>query len=98
MSNVTSGRLDRILAAATLAGQPSGEVLRLERGALRINQTAIARVMGVTRQRVDDLERGKRRLNPEMIERYRAALQLIEHIAPADPRGVTLANARRVVK
>jgi len=87
-----------VLAAATLAGRPTGEVLRLERTALRIAQTAIARQLGVSRQRVDDLERGKRRLSPDMIERYRAALLLIETIAPTDPRGVTLADARRVDK
>lgn len=93
MSNGTSGRLDKVLAAATLAGQPSGSILRLERLALRVDQSALARQMGITRQRLDVLER-KERLTPEMIERYRAALRLIVTIAPADARGATLANAR----
>jgi transcriptional regulator with XRE-family HTH domain len=93
MSNGTSGRLDKVLAAATLAGEPSGAILRLERLALRIDQSALARQMGITRQRLDVLER-RDRLTPEMIERYRSALRLIVTIAPADGRGATLANAR----
>jgi hypothetical protein len=80
MGNGTSGRLDRILAAATIAGRPSGSVLRLERLALRVNQQALAAQLGMSRQRLDVLER-RERLTPEMIERYRAALRVIVSIA-----------------
>jgi DNA-binding Xre family transcriptional regulator len=83
MGNGTSGRLDRILAAATIAGRPSGTVLRLERLALRVNQTALAAQLGMSRQRLDILER-RERLTPEMIERYRAALRVIVSIAQPD--------------
>jgi len=93
MSNGTSGRLDKVLAHATIAGRPSGSVLRLERLALRIDQKALARQMGITRQRLDVLER-RDTLTPEMVERYRAGLLVIVTIAPGDVRGVTLANAR----
>lgn len=82
----TSGRLDRVLAAATLAGGPTGAVLRLERLALRVDQVALARQMGFTRQRLDQLER-REKLTPEMIERYRAALTLIVRIAPDAGQG-----------
>ena len=80
MGNGTSGRLDRILAAATIAGRPSGSVLRLERLALRVNQKALAAQLGMSRQRLDVLER-RDQLTPEMIERYRAALRVIVSIA-----------------
>lgn len=85
MSNGTSGRLDRVLAAATLAGRPSGSVLRLERLALRIDQTAFAKQLGMSRQRLDKLER-RERLTDAMIERYRAALRTTMLIVgPPDP-------------
>lgn len=87
MSNGTSGRLERVLASATLAGQPSGSVLRLERLALRIDQSALARQMGMSRQRLDVLER-KERLTSEMIERYRAALLRMVSIVGVDVPGV----------
>jgi transcriptional regulator with XRE-family HTH domain len=83
----TSGRLDRVLAAATLAGAPTGSVLRLERLALRINQTALAKQMGFSRQRLDELER-REKLTPEMVERYRAGLRLIVTIVPDAARGI----------
>ena len=76
MSTGTSGRLDKVIAHATLAGRPTGSILRLERQALRIEQTALAKQMGMSRQRLDILER-RERLTPEMVERYRAALRLI---------------------
>jgi transcriptional regulator with XRE-family HTH domain len=72
----TSGRLDKVLAAATLAGQPTGSVLRLERLALRIDQSALARQLGFSRQRLDQMER-REKLSPEFIERYRAALRMM---------------------
>jgi len=87
MSNGTSGRLDKILAHATIAGRPSGSVLRLERLALRIEQTALAKQMRMSRQRLDILER-RERLTPEMIERYRAGLRMIVTIVPDAGRGV----------
>lgn len=93
MSNGTSGRLDRVLAAATLAGRPSGPVLRLERLALRINQKSFAKFLGMSRQRLDELER-REKVTDELIERYRAGLRMIVTIAPDDGRGATLANAR----
>lgn len=81
----TSGRLDRILAAATIAGAPSGPLLRLERLALRVEQLALAKQLGISRQRLDVLER-QEKLNPDFVVRYRAALTLIVRIAPdADP-------------
>lgn len=84
-SDRTSGRLDRVLAHATIAGRPSGPVLRLERLALRIDQTAMARQMGVSRQRLDVLER-RQWLTTEMIERYRAALQtIVSIVGPPEP-------------
>ena len=89
----TSGRLDRVIAASTLAGYPSGAVLRLERLALRIDQSALARQMGMSRQRLDILER-REKPTPELVDRYRAALRMIVMIAAPDGRGVTLANAR----
>lgn len=76
-----------MLAAATLAGRPSGSVLRLERLALRIDQTALARQMGFSRQRLDELER-REKLTPEMVERYRAGLALIVTIVPDAARGI----------
>jgi len=82
-----SGRLDRVLAAATIAGAPTGAVLRLERLALRIDQSALARMMGMSRQRLDVLER-REMLTPEMVERYRAAILLIVRIAPDAEPGV----------
>jgi hypothetical protein len=83
MSNGTSGRLDKVLAAATIAGRPSGSVLRLERLALRIDQTMLAKHMHISRQRLDILER-RERLTDNMIERYRAALLMIVTIAQPD--------------
>jgi hypothetical protein len=87
MSNGTSGRLDKLLAHATIAGRPSGSVLRLERLALRIEQTALAKQMRMSRQRLDILER-RERLTPEMVERYRAGLRMIVTIVPDADRGV----------
>ena len=85
MSNGPAGRLEKILAHATLAGRPSGSVLRLERLALRIDQTMMAKHMHMSRQRLDTLER-RDRLTPEMVERYRAALLLIATIVePPSP-------------
>ena len=81
MSNATSGRLDKVLAHATIAGRPSGAVLRLERLALRIDQTAFAKAMGMSRQRLDILER-RETLTPEMVERYRGTLRMIVTIVP----------------
>ena len=86
-SSGTSGRLDKVLAHATIAGRPSGSVLRLERLALRIDQTAFARAMGVSRQRLDILER-REWLSPEMVERYRGALRMIVTIVPDADLGV----------
>ncbi len=83
----TSGRLDRVLAAATLAGRPSGAVLRLERLALRIDQSALARQLGMSRQRLDVLER-REKLTEEMVERYRGALAVMVSIVPDSARGV----------
>jgi transcriptional regulator with XRE-family HTH domain len=93
VSNGTSERLDKVLAHATVAGRPSGSILRLERLALRIDQKALARQMGMSRQGLDLVER-REKVAPAMVERYRAALLLIVTIAPADARGVTLAKAR----
>jgi hypothetical protein len=87
MTNGTSGRLDKVIAHATLAGRPSGSVLRLERLALRIDQTAFAKAMGMSRQRLDILER-RETLTPEMVERYRGALRMIVTIVPDAGRGV----------
>ena len=90
MSTGPSGRLDKVLAHATLAGRPSGSVLRLERLALRIDQTAFAKAMGMSRQRLDILER-RETLTPEMVERYRGVLRTIVTIAelpnPAPDKG-----------
>jgi phage gp36-like protein len=83
MSDGTSGRLDKVMAAATIAGRPSGSILRLERLALRIDQTMLAKHMHMSRQRLDVLER-RERLTDNMIERYRAALRLIVTIAEPD--------------
>ena len=83
----TSGRLDKVLAAATIAGRPTGAVLRLERMALRINQTAFAKQMGMSRQRLDKYERDEAPIAPPFIERYRAALRMIVTIVPDDGRG-----------
>ena len=80
----TSGRLDKVLAAATIAGQPTGAVLRLERLALRVEQTALAKQMGFSRQRLDLYERDQAPISPLFIKRYRAALTLIVRIAPDD--------------
>jgi transcriptional regulator with XRE-family HTH domain len=63
-------------------------VLRLERLALRIDQTALARQLGMSRQRLDVLER-REKLTPEMIERYRAALRTMTMIVEPP----SLANA-----
>ena len=83
MSDGTSGRLDKVMAAATIAGRPSGSILRLERLALRIDQTMLAKHMHMSRQRLDILER-RERLTDNMIERYRAALRMIVTIAEPD--------------
>ena len=83
MSDGTSGRLDKVMAAATIAGRPSGSILRLERLALRIDQTMLAKHMHMSRQRLDILER-RERLTDDMIERYRAALRMIVTIAEPD--------------
>jgi transcriptional regulator with XRE-family HTH domain len=85
MSNGTSGRLDKVIAHATLAGRPSGLLLRLERQALRIDQKAFAKMMGMSRQRLDVLER-REQLSPEMVERYRAALHtMVMIVEPSEP-------------
>lgn len=68
------------MAAATIAGRPSGSILRLERLALRIDQTMLAKHMHMSRQRLDILER-RERLTDDMIKRYRAALRMIVTIA-----------------
>ena len=68
MSTGTPGRLDKILAHATLAGRPSGSVLRLERLALRIDQKAFAKALGMSRQRLDVMEK-RESVTDEFIER-----------------------------
>ena len=75
-----------MLAAATIAGRPTGSVLRLERLALRIDMTALAKQMGFSRQRLDQLER-REKLTPEMVERYRAALRMIVTLVPGTEGG-----------
>ena len=84
MSNGTSGRLDKIIAAATLAGRPSGSVLRLERLALRIDQKAFAKALGMSRQRLDILEK-RETLTDDFIARYRGTLRTVMTIAPDAP-------------
>ena len=86
MSHGTSGRLDKVIAHATITGRPSGSILRLERQALRIDQKALAKMMGMSRQRLDVLER-REGLSDDMIERYRAALKMIVTIVPDAGQG-----------
>ena len=81
MSTGTPGRLDKVLAHATLAGRPSGSVLRLERLSLRIDQKGFAKALGMSRQRLDELEK-RERLTDEFIERYRVTLRTVMTIAP----------------
>ena len=73
MSNATSGRLDKVLAHATIAGRPSGAVLRLERLALRIDQTAFAKAMGMSRQRLDIPLRESLRVTADWLRLIRQA-------------------------
>jgi len=89
MSTGTPGRLDKVLAHATIAGRPSGSVLRLERLSLRIDQKAFAKALGMSRQRLDELE--KREIPTrerailawdEFVVRYRGALRTVMTIAP----------------
>ncbi len=81
MSTGNPGRLDKIIAAATLAGRPSGSVLRLERLALRIDQKAFAKALGMSRQRLDEMEK-RETLTDEFIARYRGTLRTVMTIAP----------------
>jgi transcriptional regulator with XRE-family HTH domain len=81
MSSGTPGRLDKVLAHATLAGRPSGSVLRLERLSLRIDQKGFAKALGMSRQRLDELEK-RERVTDEFIERYRGMLRTVMTIAP----------------
>ena len=68
----TPGRLDRVLALAAKPPTISGRVLRLERQAAFVTVTALARQIGISRQRLNTWERGER--SPEQAARYRAAL------------------------
>ena len=81
MSTGTPGRLDKVLAHATLAGRPSGSVLRLERLSLRIDQKSFAKALGMSRQRLDELEK-RERVTDDFIERYRSMLRTVMTIAP----------------
>ena len=83
MSTGTPGRLDKVLAHATIAGRPSGAVLRLERLSLRIDQKAFAKALGMSRQRLDELEK-RERLTDDFIERYRGTLRMIVTIVPGE--------------
>jgi transcriptional regulator with XRE-family HTH domain len=56
-------------------------VLRLERLSLRIDQKAFAKALGMSRQRLDELEK-RERLTDEFIERYRGTLRTVMTIAP----------------
>jgi len=69
------------MAVATIEGRISGAILRLERLSLRIDQKAFAKVLGMSRQRLDELEK-RERLTDEFIDRYHAGLRLVMTIAP----------------
>ncbi len=73
-------RLDRVLAVAAPPPLPSGEDLRLERLALHVTITALAKTWGVTRQWVTAIEAkgryGTRPPSATLVRQYRAALEI----------------------
>jgi hypothetical protein len=73
----TNERLDRALAAATLAQGHQGQALMLERKAEHVGPAALGTEMGgVSRQRVNFIEQ-QAKLAPSAVCRYREALARI---------------------
>lgn len=63
---------------AVLDPRMIGARLRSEREGRKVTVTAVAGALGYTKAYISDLELGRRRWSPVLVERYRAALDVAQ--------------------